>query len=70
MFEALPVGLALLDQHDHLLQCNSAFIASFAIAGDPFGQDPLSMIIEADRPMFRDMLAQVRRQEEGAGAAL
>ncbi|MGL4542678.1 MAG: ATP-binding protein [Polymorphobacter sp.] len=67
MFEALPVGLALLDQRDHLLMCNSAFVASFAIVDDPRGQDPLAMIIAADRPIFRDMLAQVRREVDGAG---
>jgi two-component system cell cycle sensor histidine kinase/response regulator CckA len=65
MVEALPCGLALLDPQDRFLFCNSAFIASFGIEGDPRGQDPAQLLIAEDRAGFAAAMASARSSETG-----
>ena len=60
MVEALPCGLALLDPQGRFLFCNSAFIASFGIEGDPSGQDPAQLLIAEDRAGFVAAMASAR----------
>ena len=65
MVEALPCGLALLDPQGRFLFCNSAFIASFGIEGDPRGQDPAQLLIAEDRADFAAAMASARASEAG-----
>ncbi|TFU03743.1 PAS domain-containing sensor histidine kinase [Polymorphobacter arshaanensis] len=65
MVEALPCGLALLDPQGRFLFCNSAFIASFGIEGDPRGQDPAQLLIAEDRADFVAAMDSARANESG-----
>ena len=65
MVEALPCGLALLDPEGRFLFCNSAFVASFGIEGDPRGQYPAQLLVPEDRAGFEAAMADARSSETG-----
>jgi len=65
LVEALPCGLALTDSAGHFLFCNSAFIASFGIDGNPRGRAPADLIVAEDRELFEAAMAAARTGETG-----
>jgi two-component system cell cycle sensor histidine kinase/response regulator CckA len=67
MFDAMPLGLATLDDDDRILWCNPAFIASFGIDGDPTGHDPAELLVPADRILLTREFAAARCSETGVG---
>lgn len=65
MFDAMPLGLATLDEDDRIRWCNPAFIASFGIGGDPTGHDPAELLIPADRSLLTAAFSSARDTESG-----
>jgi two-component system, cell cycle sensor histidine kinase and response regulator CckA len=65
MFEAIPLGLATLDDDDCIMWCNPAFIASFGIVGNSTGLDPADLLVPADRELLTEAFERARASETG-----
>ena len=64
LFEALPLGFALLGGDGRITRCNQAFVASFGLGENGndarwFGIDPATLVLDADRPAFIDAIARI-----------
>ncbi len=59
--EIAPVGIELLDRESHLLRINPAGMAMIESASEEqaLGTPMLGRVVEADQPIFRDLLARV-----------